>query len=437
MMTQETDDADQLRRELSYYKRQLDEISGQSVKNDYLILSLHHELKQKRDGFSVLAQLQQSFSVQTPLSAVFAATVRAINTTLGMERSILLTATSRLNVYKPKQWFGYQSTLVSQPAALELEFRLDSTVESSILLVNKSTPTTPLIETIRSTFGLPFFICLPICIEQSPIGLLLTGRLREARPFQQPLDQVDVATLKAIAGLISTAVNNRRIAALQMRVARQIARRKQIIGVFGQQVSKPVVDELLTRKDYQGGQRRRVAIMFLDIRNFTPFAETKNPEEVVSYLNSLFGFMIDIIERYHGIINQFLGDGFMTTFGAPLAVGNECENAVYAALEILETIDEQSQTGTIPPTQVGIGIHSGEAVTGNVGSALRKQYSVTGNVVILATRIEQLTKQFQAKLLISDDVWRSVAHRTGLHSEPLGAVRVKGRSEPVILHKLQ
>jgi adenylate cyclase len=320
---------------------------------------------------------------------------------------------------------------------LELAYPLDCTVESSILLVNRSTAPTPLIETIRTTFELPFFICLPICIEGSPVGLLIAGRLRETRPFQPPLDQGDVATLKAIAGLISTAVKNRRIAALQIRVRRHVARRDRIVNVFGQQVSRRVAEELLSQKDYQGGQRRRVAIMFLDIRNFTPFAETKSPEEVVSYLNCLFAAMIDIIERHHGIINQFLGDGFMTTFGAPVSIGNECENAVRAALEILETIHEQSHMGFIAPTRIGIGIHAGEAITGNVGSMLRKQYSITGNVVIVAARIEQLTKQFQAELVVSDEVWRCVAPDIGVHAEPLGPVQIKGRSEPIVLHKLK
>jgi class 3 adenylate cyclase len=435
-MTPQADDTEQLAQELGYYKRQLDELSGQNVKNDYLISALRHELKQKRDGFSLLAELQQSFNIQTPLSAVFSATVRRINATLGMDRSILLIATSNRNIYKPKQWFGYPSVLASQPATLQLEFPLDCTVEHSTLLVNRSTAATPLIDSIRSTFGIPFFVCLPISIDGSPVGLLISGRLQETRPFQPPLDQGDVATLKAIAGLISTAVRNRRLAALQIRVRRQIARRKRIVDLFGQQVSQRVAEELLSQRNYQGGQRRRVAVMFLDIRNFTPFAEAKTPEEVVSYLNSLFDFMIEIIERHHGIINQFLGDGFMTTFGAPVSIGNECENAVQAALEILRTMREESGKGTIAPTQVGIGIHCGEATTGNVGSALRKQYSITGNVVILANRIEQLTKQFQAPLLISDEVWRSVVPHIELQFEPLGPVHVKGRSEPILLHKL-
>src|SRR4051794_39848005 len=99
-MAPQADDPEQANSELTYYKRQLDEISGQNVKNDYLISSLRHELKQKRDGFSLLAELQQSFDIRTPLSAVFSATVRAINTTLGMDRSILLTSTSNSNVYK-------------------------------------------------------------------------------------------------------------------------------------------------------------------------------------------------------------------------------------------------------------------------------------------------------------------------------------------------
>src|SRR5215475_14343319 len=123
--------------------------------------------------------------------------------------------------------------------------------------------------------------------------------------------------------------------------------------------------------------------MFLDIRNFTGFAEKRSPEEVVEYLESLFEFMIEIVNRHNGIINKFLGDGFMAVFGAPLSDGKDCENAVRSAKEILERVKEETDRGAILPTQVGIGLHAGKAVTGSIGSAVRKEYTVIGDVVNL------------------------------------------------------
>ncbi len=149
-------------------------------------------------------------------------------------------------------------------------------------------------------------------------------------------------------------------------------------------------------------------MMFLDIRNFTKFAESRQPEEVVNYLNTLFDFMIEIINQNNGIINKFLGDGFMAVFGAPVSDGQDCRNAVNAAMAIIKRLDEEVKAGTIPHTTAGIGIHAGPAVTGNVGSSQRKEYTIIGDVVNMASRIEQLNKQYGSQVLISDEVCKSI-----------------------------
>src|SRR5215510_488760 len=101
--------------------------------------------------------------------------------------------------------------------------------------------------------------------------------------------------------------------------------------------------------------------MFLDIEGFTTFSESRRPEEVVEYLNSLFSFMIDSVNRHHGIVNKFLGDGFMAVFGAPISDTSDCRNAVAASLEIVEKVTSMNATGEIAPTAIRIGLHAGEA----------------------------------------------------------------------------
>jgi adenylate cyclase len=175
--------------------------------------------------------------------------------------------------------------------------------------------------------------------------------------------------------------------------------------------------------------------MFLDIRGFTSFAEKKRPEEVVAYLDSLFGFMIEIVNRHNGIINKFLGDGFMAVFGAPLSDGRENLNAVTAAREILARVVEETRRWNVLPTTVGIGLHAGEAVTGRIGSTVRQEYTVIGDVVNLASRIEQLNKQFYSQLLISEEVWNAIGdHATG--AVRIGETQVKGRAAPIQVYKL-
>jgi len=214
-----------------------------------------------------------------------------------------------------------------------------------------------------------------------------------------------------------------------------ILERNRIINLFDQQVSKEIVDELVENFNQLSSKRKFVCVMFLDIRNFTPFAEHKEPEEIIAYQNQIFSFMIEIITKNHGIINQFLGDGYMATFGAPVSKGNDCANAVKAAMEIIETVNMKSEKGEIPYTRIGIGLHAGNIVAGNVGTSIRKQYSISGNTVILASRIEDLTKNFKAQLLISKEVLDNIKIEE-VQPEFQGSVILKGRENPVDIYKL-
>lgn len=216
-----------------------------------------------------------------------------------------------------------------------------------------------------------------------------------------------------------------------------LSERNRIINLFGQQVSPEIVTELITQKESIGSKRKYVCIMFLDIRGFTPFAEKLEPEELIDYQNKIFGFMIDVITDNYGVINQFLGDGYMATFGAPVSKGNDSQNAVNAAVNIINKVNELSEKGSIPQTRVGIGLHAGYIVAGNVGTTLRKQYSITGNTVIISARLEQLNKEYKTQLLISEEVHRAVSYENlNVNPRNLGEVKVKGREKPINLFKI-
>jgi adenylate cyclase len=214
-----------------------------------------------------------------------------------------------------------------------------------------------------------------------------------------------------------------------------IQERNRIRRTFGEYVSPLVMDKLLTIQPHLRSELRTVCVMFLDIRNFTAFAEKQRPEAVVTYLESLFEFMIEIVNRHHGVINKFLGDGFMAVFGAPLSNGTDSLNAVEAAREILSRIADEVAAANVLPTRVGIGVHAGEAVTGSIGSSLRKEYTVIGDVVNVASRIEQLNKQFGSQLLISETVWQAISEKFR-DATLIGAVQVKGREAPIQVYQV-
>ena len=232
-----------------------------------------------------------------------------------------------------------------------------------------------------------------------------------------------------VAGFVGTQIRRRVLDSFKV-----IEEKNQLVGLFGQQVSSAIVEEMVRQEYRITSERKFVCVMFLDIRDFTPFAEQHTPEEIVGYLNMLFVPTIEIITRHHGIINQFVGDGFMATFGAPVSHGNDCRNAIAAATEILAHIRTMIGWQVIPETRIGIGIHAGEAVVGNVGSSIRQQYSITGSVVILASRIEQLNKRFDSAFLVSRDVWE-YAGASGAY-EALGPVVVKGHEEPIEIFRV-
>ncbi|MCU0848006.1 MAG: adenylate/guanylate cyclase domain-containing protein [Spirochaetes bacterium] len=298
---------------------------------------------------------------------------------------------------------------------------------------------------LRLDYRLSLFTGFVAFVEYILIALYVyfSPLYRDSDPI---LIEPSVHVLKAVFVLLSGAVSAFIAYQIKKRLINLFKSREErnrITGIFGQYVSQGLVEKLLDMKPELKGETRSVCIMFLDIRNFTSFSQNRDPEEVISYLNSLFGFMVDIINLNGGLINKFLGDGFMALFGVPEPTGTESLDAVRASIGILEAIDEKAAAKTIPPTEIGIGIHSGTVVAGNVGSETRREYTIIGDSVNLASRIEQLNKEFGSRILVSGEAWNSIppAERKnitgGTEPEKLGPVAVKGRTEPVTVFRVR
>ena len=293
------------------------------------------------------------------------------------------------------------------------------------------------LSTLRLSFLLSLYTGLIASLEYIILALYLTA-VRGDASAGGVLSAPGVHIAKGLLLLLSGAITGFAAHQIRLRIRRSLAtieERNRIVGIFGQHVSPEVVNKLLEQREDSEGEVRFVCMMFLDIRGFTRFTDGKEPGEVIRYLNHLFDFMIDIVNANHGIINKFLGDGFMAVFGAPLSDGRDVQNAVGASLEILGKLRDEIDAGRIPDTRVGIGLHSGRAVTGNVGSSARKEYTIIGDVVNLASRIEQLNKQFGSQVLVSEDVWRVVAE-TCSGCVDLGMVEIRGVKDLVRIYKL-
>jgi class 3 adenylate cyclase len=180
-----------------------------------------------------------------------------------------------------------------------------------------------------------------------------------------------------------------------------------------------------------GGKRVQGSVMFSDIRGFTPLAESQSPEETIELLNTYYTLMFSAISGHGGIVSLMIGDGLMAIFGAPVPVPEHRESAVRAALEMIELIDlfnlERTAAGK-PEIRIGVGIASGEMVAGYAGTTDRATYTCIGDIVNLASRIEQHTKSAQRAILIDGATRDGLGERVPV--EALGSVSFKGKAIP-------
>jgi adenylate cyclase len=210
--------------------------------------------------------------------------------------------------------------------------------------------------------------------------------------------------------------------------------RDRVTNLFGQHVSPQVVERLMVEGASTASDIRRVAVMFVDFRSFTAGARSRSPQEVVDRLDGAFAVLVEILDRHGGIVNKFLGDGFLALFGAPFEAADAAHRAVAAAREMLVAMDGINEA-TSWPLRIGIGIHFGEVVAGNIGSPRRKEYTVIGDTVNFAARLESLNKEFNSQLLISAVVREALGNDAN-DAVSLGQVAVKGYDRPMPVWQL-
>lgn len=221
---------------------------------------------------------------------------------------------------------------------------------------------------------------------------------------------------------------------------------REMRRMFSSYVTERVVAQLIENPELAnlGGYRQLVTILFSDIRGFTTFSERQRPEDVVTTLNEYLGAMTDVVFRWEGTLDKFIGDAVMVFWGAPLPQEDQAARALHCALHMLERLDAlnaQWTAGGGMPLAIGIGINTGEAIVGNVGAAGKKmEYTVIGDHVNLASRVESLTKKYGSRILITENTLERV--RTLVEQNAFGhvAVRevdlvtVKGKETPIRLY---
>lgn len=217
-------------------------------------------------------------------------------------------------------------------------------------------------------------------------------------------------------------------------------RKKEVKMAFQHYVAPAVVDQMLDRVDqlHLGGERKKLTALFSDIRGFTSISENMTPEELVRFLNEYLSAMTGIVLRYEGTVDKYMGDALMAFYGAPLDQPDHAVRACRTALDMMTRLRELRtgwETRGLPPMNIGIGINSGEMSVGNMGSEERFDYTIMGDNVNLASRLEGINKQYGTNIVISQFTYALIQEQAFIVRE-LDSVRVKGRQEPVIIYEL-
>jgi adenylate cyclase len=224
---------------------------------------------------------------------------------------------------------------------------------------------------------------------------------------------------------------------------------KKIRAMFSSYVTERIVNELIRNPGMAklGGERREVTVLFSDVVGFTSFSEKHSPEEVVAILNEYLGAMTDIIFKWEGTLDKFVGDAIVAFWGAPMKQENHAELAVRCALDMVRRLERLQRKWKVegkPVLDSGIGINTGEVLVGNIGAEGKKMdYTVIGDHVNLGSRVEGLTRKYKTHILITEFTLEKIkeaiqsGHLYRLEVKGLEKAVVKGKEKPVEIYEIR
>jgi adenylate cyclase len=266
------------------------------------------------------------------------------------------------------------------------------------------------------------------------LAVTLGGAIRIARRITRPVTRLGEAAREIERGNYGVRVGgdgSDEIGELGRafdRMAHGLAERDNMRDVLGKVASSEVVSQLLQGEIELGGEEREVAVMFVDIRNFTGIAQRLEPQQTLQMLNEFLTVISEVIESHGGVVDKYLGDGAMALFGAPVTRPDDVQRALACALEIqrrIEALGPSLAAKGLPHPLLGVGINTSRVIAGNIGSPTRLNYTVLGDGVNLASRLEGLTRRYQVPIVVGESTRNQVRDVT---CRELDKVRVHGRT---------
>ena len=257
--------------------------------------------------------------------------------------------------------------------------------------------------------GLRSVICAPLPGEDGPIGVLYADNRARLGAFENE----DLSFLENFAGQAAAVLSR----------ARLQAERDRVRDLFSRYVAESVVEQILSRPNAAlTAHRKRVTVMFSDLRGFSRISEQIGPSELLEFLNNHFEATTGIIHQHGGTLLSFMGDGLLAVFGAPLDLDSQEVKAITAAREMVRNAVHRE-------LRIGVGLATGEAVIGDLGTTRRREYTVLGDVVNTAARLEKLTKEKGEPILCDEETFRCAGSR----GDALGRATLDGKQTPVLI----
>jgi class 3 adenylate cyclase len=384
----------------------------------------------------LVKEIGQVTSMLLNVQKLLPAVIRALQKRLDFDRGGIWMASRDRTRLVYNVGFGYSPEV--EKLLAETSFRLDNPNSKGVViqafrqkrpfLVNDTAKierdlSTKSLEFLKAT-GTQSFICVPLVYEGESLGVLLADNIQSRRP----LSQSDISLLSGIATQIAISIHN----ALSYQQLQESKEREQSLRkLFEKYVPAPVIKRYVDSKevDLFRGEEASITVLFLDIRGFTSSSETMDAGDVVSFLNSFLEKCSFVVIEGKGHINKYTGDGFLAIFGAPEPLKDHVIQAFSTACKLLQIAKDFILGGQ--PMAVGIGIHTGRAILGNIGSQTKIEYTAIGDMVNTAARLQEFTRQFNdSPLIMSRAVWEElVTHPDHGAVTNLGRLQIRGKKE--------
>lgn len=222
-----------------------------------------------------------------------------------------------------------------------------------------------------------------------------------------------------------------RLSAAFNRMAKGLEERESLRSAFGSYIDPAVANHVIEQGAVLEGHEREISVMFVDIRGFTARSEHQTPQETVRVLNEFFDVVVPVVNDHAGVVNKFLGDGFLAVFGAPIEVSDHADRAVECARALQQAVRDHDGERLA----IGIGVNTGPVVVGSIGGGGRLEFGLIGDVVNVSARVQELTKSIGSPILLTDST-RCRLSEVDVQLATVGPTAIRGRNEPVVLYAI-